>query len=83
MKPSKNHSKKPNVLEFVGTRRHAVFGFGIVPYCKIGNCWMLPAGPKQLKREVKSYSEAMRYAEHINTMIVGAPALAIRLRKAA
>lgn len=83
MKPSRNYSKKLNVLEFAGPRRHAVSGFGIVPYCKINDCWLLPVGPKQVKREVKSYAEALRYAEHINTMIVGAPALAIRLKKAA
>jgi hypothetical protein len=84
MKPSRNFTKKANANEFVGTRKTAIHGKGVVPYCAHRDCWVLPAGPRQQSRLVDSYAEALAYAKAIDDLINNiAPEMATRLSKAA
>jgi hypothetical protein len=64
---------KPSKSEAVEARAAIKYGQAHIPYCEMSNCWMLPAGPAQKQRKLKTYSEAMRFAKLLNGLLAGVP----------
>lgn len=66
----KEHS---DILDGEARRGYSVrVGKAILMWCHNQGCWILPAGPQQRDRKIKSSGAALRFARNMSLEIIGA-----------